>query len=29
LADVTKLKSTGWQPLIGIDEGIATMVNKK
>lgn len=28
LADVTKLKSTGWQPLIGIDEGIATLINK-
>ncbi len=29
LADVTKLKSLGWSPLIGIDEGIRTMVNKK
>lgn len=28
LADVSKLKSTGWQPLIGIDEGIATLINK-
>jgi UDP-glucose 4-epimerase len=26
LADVTKLKSIGWQPLIGIDEGIRTLV---
>ena len=29
LADVSKLKSLGWMPLIGIDEGIRTMVNKK
>jgi UDP-glucose 4-epimerase len=28
LANVSKLKSTGWQPLIGIDEGIATLINK-
>ncbi|MFM7016571.1 MAG: NAD-dependent epimerase/dehydratase family protein [Bacteroidota bacterium] len=28
LADVSKLKLTGWQPLIGIDEGIATLINK-
>lgn len=28
LADVSKLKSTGWQPLIGIDEGIGTLINK-
>ena len=28
LADVTKLKSAGWQPLIGIDEGIRTLVEK-
>ncbi len=29
LADVSKLKSLGWSPLIGIDEGIRTLVNKK
>ena len=28
LADVTKLKSIGWSPLIGIDEGIKTLVEK-
>jgi UDP-glucose 4-epimerase len=28
LADVTKLKSIGWSPLIGIDEGIKTLVKK-
>lgn len=27
LADVAKLKSLGWQPKIGIDEGIRTLVN--
>ena len=28
LADVSKLKSIGWQPLIGIDEGIRTLIEK-
>lgn len=28
LADVSKLKSIGWQPLIGIREGISTLVNQ-
>lgn len=28
LADVSKLKSIGWEPLIGIDEGIATLIEK-
>ncbi|CAN5465285.1 SDR family oxidoreductase [soil metagenome] len=28
LADVSKLKSIGWKPLIGIDEGISTLVEK-
>ncbi|MBL7924542.1 MAG: NAD-dependent epimerase/dehydratase family protein [Bacteroidia bacterium] len=28
LADVSKLKSLGWQPLIGIDEGIRTLIAK-
>jgi UDP-glucose 4-epimerase len=28
LADVSKLKSIGWEPLIGIDEGIATLITK-
>jgi len=28
LADVTKLKSTGWEPLIGINEGIKTLIEK-
>jgi UDP-glucose 4-epimerase len=28
LADVSKLKSIGWEPLIGIDEGIATLIKK-
>jgi len=26
LADVTKLKSLGWEPKIGIEEGIKTLV---
>ena len=26
LADITKLKSLGWEPVIGIDEGIKTLV---
>lgn len=28
LADVSKLKSLGWEPKIGIDEGISTLVKK-
>ena len=28
LADVNKLKSLGWEPRIGIDEGISTLVDK-
>jgi nucleoside-diphosphate-sugar epimerase len=28
LADVGKLKALGWEPRIGIDEGIATLVGK-
>lgn len=27
LADITKLKSLGWEPVIGIDEGIKTLVS--
>ncbi|HLO60106.1 MAG TPA: NAD(P)-dependent oxidoreductase [Bacteroidales bacterium] len=27
LADVTKLKNTGWQPLLGIDEGIRDLIH--
>lgn len=29
LADVSKLKSIGWSPLIGIDEGIRTLIDRK
>lgn len=29
LANVDKLKSLGWEPKIGIDEGISTLVNRK
>lgn len=29
LADVSKLKSIGWSPLIGIDEGIRTLIDLK
>ena len=29
LADVSKLKAIGWEPLIGIDEGIRTLVNQE
>lgn len=29
LADVSKLKSIGWLPLIGIDEGIRTLIDRK
>jgi UDP-glucose 4-epimerase len=29
LADVSKLKSLGWEPKIGIDEGISTLVKKR
>lgn len=29
LANVDKLKSLGWEPKIGIDEGISTLVNKR
>ncbi len=28
LADVSKLKSLGWEPRISIDEGISTLINK-
>ena len=28
LADVSKLKSIGWNPFIGIDEGIRTLIEK-
>jgi UDP-glucose 4-epimerase len=28
LADVSKLKSIGWEPLIGIDEGIKTLIQR-
>jgi UDP-glucose 4-epimerase len=28
LADVSKLKSIGWEPLIGLDEGISTLIEK-
>jgi UDP-glucose 4-epimerase len=29
LADISKLKSLGWEPTIGIDEGITTLVNEQ
>lgn len=29
LADVSKLRSLGWEPKIGIDEGITTLVNEQ